>query len=87
MLKAYCKATSIIYEDNMLNWRPPDQNIFSHVEQISHWYTSVMESNTFGKPRSDLDILDRNLSNVVKDSIEKNLYYYELLLRERFILR
>lgn len=85
MMKKYCEATGLIYEENMTTWEAgsvPEWDACS----FNGWYEVVIKSTGLGKvPKKKIE--DRPIKasdeKEVNDSINDSLRYYKVLFMRK----
>ena len=84
LMKQYCTATGLPFEESMLNWTPgvvPDWTEFKHYKE---WHGTAMMSTGFMKPTaSEAALSTTGLPKEIKDAVQQVLPFYETMYAVR----
>ena len=85
MMKQYCEAIGIDFQQSMINWKPmtPEMMEFMGFTEWQPWLEVALDTNGFLKkdPSPLPDIKD--LPQEVQDAITHNLQFYEQMHEQR----
>ena len=85
MMKQYCEAIGIDFQQSMINWKPmtPEMMEFMGFTEWQPWLEVALDTNGFLKkdPSPLPDIKD--LPQEVQDAIAHNLQFYEQVHEQR----
>lgn len=85
VLRVYCEAIGIDYQDYMVNWRPLTPEQFAQFEEWTPWVGTVLESTGFLKstprPIKDLSTLPEDVQKCMNNAMRpyNNLHAKRLL--------
>lgn len=82
IMSQYCSAVGFTYSDAMLSW-PPEQGIQDREEWGIEWYETLSGSTGFIKQDSKSLPDVSGFPELVQDTVEHSLQYYEELYRLR----
>ena len=85
MMKAYCTATGIQYEENMTTWEPGPVPDWLEFPMDMEWRAEVMQSNGFIQRNKTAAPLPRDLPDVVSECIFECQLLYEALYPARLL--
>ena len=86
MMKAYCTAIGIQYEENMITWEPGPVPDWSESPWAMEWYSEVMQSSGFiRRSKIAAPTLPQDIPNVVSKCILECQPLYEALHSVRLL--
>ena len=86
MMKAYCNAIGIQYEENMTTWEPGPVPGWTESPWAMEWYAEVMQSNGFIRRNKTAEpTLPQDLPDVVSKCIMECQPLYEALYSVRLL--
>ena len=83
VLKHFCQAVGINYQDTMINWRPISDDGMKQLQPYGKYYKTAMESTKF-LPSTPKPVIDEGTADVMKNAIEEAMPYY-LKFKERSV--
>ena len=90
VMKQYCCATGLPFEESMLTWTPGVVTDWTQFRYYKEWHEKAMMSCGFLKPTAALDSnevqLSVNLPEDIKDAVHKAFPFYESMCAARMKL-
>ncbi len=86
ILRLYCEAVGIDFQDCMINWKEVPQDLLKELEEWMEWMDTVLKAKGFLKktPSKLPDLTD--VPREVQQCVSDNIPFYEQLFAKRLKL-
>ena len=84
LMKQYCTATGLPFEESMLSWTPGVVLDWTEFKHYKEWHETAMMSTSFMKPTACKAALSTTgLPKEIKDAVQQALPFYEAMYAVR----
>ena len=85
VLRHFCTAVGIDYQDTMINWRPIPDSELPQLQAYGSYYKTAMETNKFLSSTPKQVVSSDQLSDKVIAAVDKAMPFYLKLRELRYI--